>query len=201
MNVMYERINWRKLRKRSPYGWQTELNRATKELFTASDFVELSQYNELGYFHRVDGEEHLKQLKQDWEQLGRVPQEWISKGSFPGIWTAMFDPHNTYSHWHGPIFFVRFYFKPEYFIYDNLNTKHTRMFKEWNGKNKKNPWKKLKNNIGMPLDENMKFREWPSHKGFFEDNKFGALLAYSDYFSPVIMLEDSVEGIEFLETE
>ena len=45
----------------------------------------------------------------------------------------------------------------------------------------------------------MKSNEYPSHKGFYEDNKFGALIGYSDYISPVIVLTDAIEKIEFLE--
>ena len=193
-----EMTNWLEL-KIDYLKWRSKLYRLTKELLTSSDRFELSQHNEEGYFHHVSNPEHFKQMYADWEREKRIPEEWVLKGNFPGIWTAMFSPHNTYSFAHLPIRIIRFYFKDGFFIYDRENPNHEKLLASWNGRGRKNPWKNLRNARGVSLEKRMKSDEYPSHKGFYEDNRFGALIGYSDYISPVIVLEDAVETIEFLE--
>jgi len=193
-----EQINWLELK--TDYSkWRSELYRLTKEFLTSSDRFELFKHNNDGYFHHVSEANHFRQMQEDYENIGRVPEEWLSKGNVPGIWTAMFNPHNTYSIAHLPIHIIRFYFKDGFFIYDRENPNHEKLLESWNGKGRKNPWKNLRNNRGVSLEERMKSNEYPSHKGFYEDNKFGALIGYSDYISPVIVLTDAIEKIEFLE--
>ena len=196
--MRHQKINWTQLK--TNYGkWRSELYRLTKELLTSSDRVELSQYNNDGYFHHVSETKHFIQMREYWERESRVLDEWVSKGDFPGIWTAMFNPHNTYSFAHLPIHIVRFYFKDGFFIYNSENPNHKKLLASWDSRDRKNPWEFLKNNREVSLEERMRFHGYPSHKSFYEDNKFGALVGYSDYISPVIILEDAIGEIEFLE--
>ncbi|GAF82836.1 unnamed protein product [marine sediment metagenome] len=191
-------INWDKL-KGDYHLWRKELYRLTKELLTSSGRFELSKYNEEGYFHHVSDSEYFKQMRMDWDREKRVPEKWISKGYLPGIWTAMFNPHNTYSIARLPIHIIRFYFKEGFFIYNIENRNHKKIFASWNESSRKNPWKILKNDRRESLEERMKAYKCPTHKSFYEDNKFGAIVGYSDYISPVIVLEEAIERIEFLE--
>lgn len=190
------KINWPELKK-NYLRWRNRLWTETHKLFTISDRVELSRYNQLGYFHKVPNQNWFKQMQHDWRQLGEIPQKWISKGGLPGIWTAMFDSCNTFSLAKLPILIVRFYFKEGYFIFDGQNPSHSNLLKLWSGENRENPWKKLKNCRGESLEDKMKLHGFPSHKRFFEDNDFGAVLGYSDYISPIIVLEKSIKKIEF----
>jgi len=48
------------------------------------------------------------------------------------------------------------------------------------------------------LEKRMRRFGFPSHKRFFEENNFGVLIGYSDYISGVIVLEKSIEKVEFL---
>jgi len=191
-------INWLELKK-DYSGWRSRLWEETQRVLTCSDKVELSQYNQVGYFHKVHRQSEFERMQQEWEQLRRVPHEWISKGIFPGIWTAMFNPSNTFSIAVLPIRIVRFYFKREYFIFDVQNPSHERLLNRWLKKNKtiENPWKDLRNHRGESLEERMKFHGYPFHKKFFEDNNFGAIIGYSDYISAVIVLEDAIQEVEF----
>lgn len=195
-----EEINWTELKK--DYNkWRSELYRLTKELLTCSNKVELSQYNEHGYYHKVRKKEFFEQMKQDWKNFKKVSQEWLAKGNFPGIWTAMFDPHNTYSIHSGSLCIVKFYFKNGYYIYDRMNSIHTNLLEIWEGVSEPNPWETIKNENGLSLKQRIEkgfFLSFPSHKKFFEDHKFGAVIGYSDYISPVIILEDSIKNVEFM---
>lgn len=197
----YQSIDWHKLRRTSPHKWRKELWENTLKLLTSSDEVYLSDHNNYGYFHKVIEKEHFKQMKNDWKRLGRVPLEWISKGQYPGVWTAMFDACNTYSLHHGPLYIVRFYFKNGYRIYDENNQNHKNLLDNWNGENETNPWDCLITKYGYSLKDRISYLRlpFPTHKKFLEDHKFGAAIGYSDYVSPVILLEDSVESVEFSE--
>lgn len=193
-------INWVELK--SDYsGWREELYGLTKELLTSSDRFELSKYNEEGYFHHVSSSEQFRQMRVYWDGEKRVPEEWIAKGSFPGIWTAMFDSHNTYSWAPTPICVLRFFFREGFLIYDVMNPKHRNILSSWKSNDRKNPWGDLKNDSGKSLEQRMRSNGLPSHKCFFEDNNFGAVIGYSDYVSPVIVLEESIENVRFLEID
>lgn len=196
----HKEINWLEL-KHNYSRWRSELNRLTKELLTNSDRVELSEYNEDGYFHHLPNSEYFEQMKMLWEKERAVPEEWISKGNFFGIWTAMFNQHNTYSIAHLPIHIIRFYFRDGFFVYDKDNTTHKKLSNSWNSKNRKNLWRALRNEQGKPLEERMKFHGYPSHKDFYEDNRFGAVVGYSDYISPVIVLGHTIKELEFIEVK
>ncbi|MFH1473515.1 MAG: hypothetical protein ABIE55_01340 [Candidatus Aenigmatarchaeota archaeon] len=200
----YKEINWSELRKKSMQ-WKPTLNKLTRELLTSSDKAELSKYNNDGYFHYVriieennNSTEIFEKMKMFWEKEKRVPEEWISIRSLPGIWTAMFSPENTYSSAQPPIHILRFYFKDGFFVYDNENPRHRKISKSWKTGGRKNPWKNSENIHGNSMEKRMKGNKYPSHKCFYEDNSIGAIIGYHDYISPVIVLEDSVEKVEFL---
>ena len=73
------------------------------------------------------------------------------------------------------------------------------MLEVWLKRNKaiENPWKNLRNFRGESLEERMKLHGYPPFKQFFADNHFGALIGYSDYMAVVIILEDSIQEVEF----
>src|SRR5436309_414354 len=108
------------------------LNKRThKRLRSDSIFesVEMSLYNHIGYFHRVDDKNNFNQMKTKWEELRSVPLEWIAKGKWPGIWMAMESPHNTYTLHHGDLQIVRFYFKSGFCVYDPESDTHIKTWK------------------------------------------------------------------------
>ena len=198
----YTDINWPELQVKQPPLWRTELPRRTIEVLSGSGDVYLAKHNEAGYFHNVFDAQYYGQMKDDWEALGKVPPEWILKGNRPGIWTAMFHPCNTCSRWENPLLIVRFYFKEGYKIFDRENETHQQLEQSWVGSNP-NPWKDALNSHGRSLEQRLGslFVSPPvsSHKKFYEDHKFGAIIGYSDYISAVILLEDAVEKVEFFE--
>jgi len=116
-------ISWPKLQA-SGSGWRNRLWTESLKLLTGSDPFELSQYNNVGYFHRVRSQSEFRLMQQTWEQLKSVPPEWIGKGNYPGIWTALFDSCNTYSYASPPIMIVRFYFRQGYFLFDTESQLH-----------------------------------------------------------------------------
>lgn len=192
-------INWPELKEEDYLKWRSNLWKETQKILTSSDRVELSQYNELGFFHRVSNKDAFEMMQREWQELKLVPQKWIGRGAYPGIWTAMFSPHNTFSRAVLPILITRFYFKKGYFIFDAKNSSHNGILEAWLKKNEiiENPWENLRNFRGESLETRMKLHKYPSFKKFFEDNHFGALMGYSDYLAVVIMLEDSIQEVEF----
>ena len=195
----FSSINWLGLKRKDYLGWRDALWKETQRILTISDKAELAQYNELGFFHKVSGQDEFEKMQQEWRKLKKVPQEWISKGAYPGIWTAMFSPHNTFSSSTAPILIIRFYFKEGYFLFDAENESHKELLESWLRQTgaEDNPWKSLKNSLEESLEERMKRHNYPSFKRFFEDNRFGALIGYSDYIAVVVILEDSIQGVEF----
>lgn len=191
-------INWPEL-KIGGLVWRKKLWTESQKLLTSLNLFELSEYNHMGYFHRVFNQSEFKRMQQEWEELGRVPPKWVSKGNFPGIWTALFDPCNTFSFSALPVMTVRFFFRKGYFIFDSSNRLHKELLKRWKKENesKENPWQKIVDGKGQSLEEKMNLHGLPSHKGFFEDNDFGASIGYSDYISVVIVLEDSIQMVKF----
>lgn len=194
-------INWPELKEKDYLTWRSNLWIETQKILTSYNRVELSQYNELGYFHKIHNHDEFKRRQREWQELKRVPQEWIGIGAYPGIWTAMFSPHNTFSLATPPILIARFYFKKGYFVFDVKNPSHKEILKVWLRKRETeiidNPWKKIRNFRGECLEEIMKLYNYPYSKKFFEDNCFGVLVGYSDYIAVVIVLEDSIQEVEF----
>lgn len=142
-------------------------------------------------------------MKKEWALDRRVPPSWIAKGDYPGIWLAMFSHRNTAELVSSPLFFLRFYFKSEYAIFNSQNPDQQQIWEEWSGKNLPNPWAEIANSKGIHLEQRMKgggfYRPFPHHKRFYEEYAFGAALGYSDYITPVIVLEDSVADIDFID--
>ena len=179
-----QNIDWTGLKRTNPLQWRRELGDRTLEALAGSNEVRLSQFNQQGYFHKVANPEHFQRMKDNWGRLRKVPQEWISKGQWPGIWTALFEPHNTYSFRIGPLYVIRFYFKDGYQIYNGMNEQHKHLWETWDGEDQPNPWEHLKNERGETLKQRMEsgfYLPFPSHKKFFENHKFGAAIGYSDY--------------------
>ena len=186
------------------YRRKSELNKETLKILTSSDWVELSLYNEDGYFHRVDSIYHFHLMKQEWERKHEIPPYWISKGYFPGIWMSIFDPYNTFTIAFPPIGILRFYFKESYYIFDPQNKKHVRMWSKWQrtkNMHRPNPWKDLKNERGLSLEERMKDYQLPHHSGFYQDHSIGAFIGYHDFISPVLINENSIKDVNFLVLE
>ena len=197
MNEGRKNIDWNE-RKKLFLGWRNELNRLTRELMTSSGRIQLSDYNDDGYYHHVQSQKHFDDMKSCYEKNGNVPQSWFYKGRFPGIWISMFDPCNTYTIAYEPLHFVRLYFKDDFSIFDKENTAHKRRWKDWGGWRIDNMWSRQRNGEGVSMESRMRGQGVPSHKWFYEANRFGAFLGYNDYISPVAVLEDSIEKVEFI---
>ena len=192
-------INWPRLKK-DYLKWRDRLRLETQKILTSSEKVELSEYNHLGFFHKLDGY-GFRIRRRKWYRLKKMPQEWISVGQYPGLWIAMFNPLNTFSRTiEETIWIMRFYFHPGYFIFDAQNPFHQSLFNKWLEKNENisDPWGELKNQEGRSLKERMMLHQYPYHKKFFEEHNFGAFIGYSDYICVVIVLEDSIQDIKFL---
>ena len=196
IGVKTRKVDWPSL-KANYIEWRAELYRATEQLLTSSDQVELAKYNNLGYFHHVNDAGVFEQMRESFEREKKVPEEWFSKGFFPGIWTAMFDANNTFSIAALPVCIVRFYFKEGFSIYNKYNPMHKEMWESWESKNSKDLWKLLRNDKGDSLEKRMKSGGYPHSKGFYEENRFGSVIGYSDYISPVIVLGSAVSKVEF----
>jgi hypothetical protein len=195
MPVTTRNTDWTEL-KTHYMEWRAELYKATQELLTSSDRIELANYNDKGYFHHVRDVKLFEQMQALYEKEKSVPDEWISKGNFPGIWTAMFDPQNTFSIASLPVCIARFHFKEGYSIYDKFNPMHKELWESWDKKSK-DLWNLLRNDSKDSLEKRMKSYGYPHLKGFYEENKFGAVIGYSDYISPVIVLGSSISKVEF----
>lgn len=192
-------LDWWEIKSERPFEWREKLAEETLNLFSDSRQVELSQYNEKGYYHKVSSEEIFEKMRQEWKDNDQVPEEWISRGKFPGIWTAMFNPINTFSRKTGALYALRFYFKDGYHIYDSKSPEKKEKWEEWD-KQDLNPWAHLENGDGETLKERLEsglYRPFPSHKKFYEENDYGAAIGYSDYISPVILLEESISDVKF----
>jgi len=186
-------LNWKDELKR-----QSKLRKETSKLLRSSGEVELSEYNQTGYYHKVNSMEEFRNMRNYWDAERRVPQDWITKGNWPGILTAMFDPNNTFSIARKPIGIVRFYFKDGFFLYNPEKAKHRRLLEEWH-EDGNNPWKSAKNERGRTLESRLISLRLPSSKNFCIAHNFGAAIGESDYISVVILLENSISNVEFIE--
>jgi len=184
--------------------WEDELERKsnlrkeTSKLLRGSGEVELSKYNQSGYYHKVNGIEEFRSMRECWDMEREVSQDWITKGNFPGIWTAMFNPNNTFSIATMPIGIVRFYFKEGFFLYDSEKAEHRKLLEGWHEAGE-NPWKSAKNERGRSLESRLINWELPSSKNFYVAHNFGAVVGYANYISVVILLENSISNVEFIE--
>ncbi|MFH0929064.1 MAG: hypothetical protein V1818_01760 [Candidatus Aenigmatarchaeota archaeon] len=195
-------IDW-KDQKRHIATWQKMLCMATEKLLTSSSNFELSSQNEAGYFYRVRNSDGYEQMKTVWKNQGKVPEEWMTRDNYPGMQTAMFDPVNTFASSIMPVMVLRLYFKDGYMIFDRLNKDHKKLSESWKGDGKPNSWDVLKDRE-YSMKSKIESNFYPSHKKFFEENSFGGIVGYpvvgyhDAFVSPVAVLEDSIERIDFL---
>jgi enolase len=195
-------VNWLALKEKNSLAWRVKLYQKTLEYLKAAN--DLSDFNDAGCFHWVEEQAYFEDMRKDIEKTGAVPGKWISKGHSPGIWTALFSPHNTFNQKKAntPFLVCRFYFKEGYSIYDLENKVHEEHWQSWKGKESQNEWADAMNAQGDSLSLRIKrifTEELPHHKKFFEEKKFGAAIGYSDYASLVILLEDCIKSVEFLD--
>jgi hypothetical protein len=190
-------MDWHALKVNNPISWYRLLAEETSKTLALAD---LSALNEIGCYHLVRNYNHFSKMQAEWGKTKTVPAHWISKGLWPGIWTALFSPENTFSRSRGQVNIVKFLFMPGYRIFDANNPKHMESWLQWPGRDMGNPWKDLKNDRQMSLEQRMDsgyYLPMPNHRKFYEQNKFGAAIGYSDYVSAVILLEESVLSAEF----
>jgi hypothetical protein len=197
-------LSWSEIKEIGYPFWRNLLDQRTQSILTSSNRVQLSDYNNEGYFHLVQNKNNYEQMKNDWQEHERVPQQWMNKGRYGGLWVAMFDEVNTYSHIINSGKTIRFYFKDGYSIFDKMNKKHLNLENTGRLSTLKklfqgNRWDQLKDGRGIKFSEKIKNLGCPGNKGFYKKNKFGAVIGYRNYVSPVIVLEDSVKSVEFLD--
>lgn len=196
--MKHKHINWTRLKKKNYNLWRGILGKQTLAMLKSSSMLELSQLNEIGCFHGIPKKETFEIMKQEYEKEKGIPETWISKGNWPGIWVALFDPENVASYSSRLSHIIRFYFKDKFYLYDIYSKKHQKVWEDEKGIDDSDPWSKLLNEEGLSLEERMKRLSFPYHKNFYQQNKFGAVIGYSDYISVVITLPESVEKVEFI---
>lgn len=192
-------INWLELKEKDYLRWKDTLIEKTLALLKSSGMLELTQLNEIGCFHRVRDGQLYEKMKQESETSEAISETWISKGDYPGIWTALFDPYNTFSFSIGTPHIIRFYFKDGFYLYDKYSGEHQRMWEGWRSKGDSNPWSELLNDSGVSLEERMRTQGLPHQRQFYTENRFGAVIGYSDYISVIIILPESVKRVEFFD--
>jgi len=173
--------------------WRDNLTKKT--LTTLREINDLSELNTIGCFHKILNKEFYERMEKEWSSQGQVPASWISKGRYFGLWTALFDPCNTYSK-ANEVNIIKLTFKEGFSIYDCENEEHQKLQNNWKSK-KENEWVSMLNDKGISLEQRMK-DQYPSHKSFYEEHKFGSVIGYSDYIANVVVLEESIANIEFL---
>ena len=67
IGVKTRKVDWPSL-KANYIEWRAELYRATEQLLTSSDQVELAKYNNLGYFHHVNDAGVFEQMRESFER-------------------------------------------------------------------------------------------------------------------------------------
>ena len=56
----------------------------------------------------------------------------------------------------------------------------------------------MKNFNGDTMQYRMRVRHLPTHRDFYSQNNFGAMIGYDDHTSLVILLEESISRVDFL---
>lgn len=195
---MSSEINWHDLKSRDFERWKYELYGETEKLLKSSDRVELASYNDIGYYHNFKGPDFYAKAKETWGRKPGAISKRICSGWYPGIWTVMFDQVNSHSPPERP-HAVRITFREGFSVYDRQNQVHKEMAGYWNPDQRENPWEDVSDVWGWNFARKMELHQYPSHKSFYEENKIGAVIGYSDFISPVIILEEAVDKVEFLE--
>lgn len=190
-------IDWPVVKSMDFEKWKYELYCETEKVLKNTGMPELSSYNELGYYHNVKNPGRYAQAKETWTKDKKAISERICAGSYPGIWTSMFHPCNTHNLVEKPNV-IMFTFRNNFFIYDRQNPAHREIAVSWDPQGMENPWEQARDRWGWNFARKMELSQYPSHKSFYEDNNIGAVIGYSDYMSPVIILEEAIEKVEFL---
>jgi len=191
--------DWTALKVESYSRWRSTLWQKTMALLKSTAFSksELASLNEVGVFHHVRDKELFNKMRNEYMEKDKVPSSWISKGNFPGIWTALFNPHNTYSIAFAEPALMRLYFKEGLYLYDSNDQEHVQLWQEWSGRDAENPWTGKRNSHGSSLAERMQFFDLPHHRDFYKENQLAAVIGYSDYISLVIVDEEAIGKVEF----
>ena len=163
----------------------------------------LDELNKHGLFHKTL-KAYGDSMRREIEGNSQVPRRWIYKGHFAGIWCTLFDPKNTYSMSSGDDVFFKFSFKSEFRIFDPFNELHQKMWQAWKSVEgnlaKQNIWESDVNDRGVSLKDRMSFvKDMPNHSAFYSENRFGAIVGYSDYMACVIIDEKAIESVQALE--
>jgi hypothetical protein len=196
-------IDWKTL-KGDYRVWRHTLYDKTKcELETmAIEKVSMASLNALGVYHKIA--EGSQIMKTEYERSCKVPHKWIYKGNFPGIWCALFAPCNTYSFAAGiSPDIIKLMFKADYYIFNPELREHQEMWLAWSSLganiNQANAWKSdLNFRSSSMADRISKICASPNHVAFFEEHAFGAIVGYSDYMALVVVQEEAIESVDFL---
>ncbi len=206
---MTEEIDWPTLRATDYMGWRETLWAETARILSEHGDQDLALLNDVGFYYAVFDPVQYRRMERDWEQTREVPDQWIIAGRDGGMWMSLFDPCNASSPINPvakPV--VRFYFKPGYTLFNADNPAHLQLWmgNDWDAQ--PNPWDRyskgkpsLAQRLRSDLDitpESIGRTPVPHHKAFYQQLHFGARLKVIDYLYVTLMLNESVEYVEFL---
>jgi hypothetical protein len=195
----HKNIDWKTIKQKEYLGWRNLLRDETLKLINSSTPLKLQELNLIGCYHRVREDDIFSIMQEDYRKLDKVPESWLHKGNCPGIWTALFHPVNTVGFVGEVKNIMRIYFQPGFTLFDPDNKNQQEEWKKWSNPNSENPWSILKNEKGASLERRMQIFRAPSHRKFFEQNKYGAFVGYSDYICIVGILPEAIEKVEFIQ--
>ena len=203
-------IDWVALKSSDYLAWRSTLYGVTQKVLriAAKEFKDLSELNKVGIYHKIPSE-HAGSLLKEYEKTGKVSGSWVSQGKFPGIWCALFNPHNTYS-MGSDLCILQITFKAEYKVFDVKNEEHLKMWSAWSraaeNRTKVNSWESALNEEGSSLADRMSYGlgipgimvlspPMPGHSEFYREQKFGAVIGYSDYMAVTIIDPGCIETL------
>jgi len=215
-----ESINWRELKKDfKPYRQKLKETVTSVLQPIASERKSLDLLNPIGIYHF--DKKHYKDKKDQYlkeKQKGtvRVPESWVTIYSEygAGMWCNLFDPHNSYNinivtnTTETPLPYMKILFKPDYYLWDPKSEVHVELWKKWlteNYNKKPNPWSNIKTYGQFSMEQNASnpivCKSFPFHHSFYKENRFAAVIGYSDYTSLIVLDPDSIKEVEFLQLE
>lgn len=202
-------LDWAKLKEDLPV-WKEALAKETLQTLktTAASKAPLASLNSLGIYHKTGSHAHGQSMIDEYTTKRYVPPAWIIKDPFPGIWCALFNRVNAYSFESKP-FVLQFTFKADYFVFDPFSEEHQKMWATWQSVSgnldKTNSWAETRSGLGPSLASRMAkgsfigdiclYPAMPHHIAFYEENRFGAVIGYSEYISITIILPECVESV------
>jgi hypothetical protein len=181
--------------------WRTTLFQTSKSTLKtmAADNISMATLNTLGVFHKLGPDSD--DVKREYRQRKLVPHHWITKGNYPGIWCALFHEANTFSIDDNPEI-IKITFKAEYKIFDPKNKDHQKLWHAWYSFSnliQSNPWLFDWNSNYSPMASRMHtLCEGVFHHAFFKEHNFGAFIGYSDYMALVVVQEEAIDTVTFL---